>query len=316
MRKLIFLLLGIFLIVNVTAISWSGGTINIINQTINQTINVTGGFDGNASSICLGDEVLLGNGTCMNSTLFQTGGGASGNPFDQILNVSSNVTFASVNVTNNVSSSGWFNGLFNWTVSSIYATFTGALLTINDALLNTNFNQTAMIQNENATWSSTFNQSYAGSLNNASYLSTFNQSYEDFSYNFTDVSGGGTGNVSQQFNIILGFTTSGLTGNMSNSTTLGYVRANQVCASNFTGSHFCLKSEVLKNIANGNFTFTGTAWFQNGPPGFTARASDCDAWTTSDGVALGPFWNWDRNVQAGQGALTSCAQSKPLMCCG
>jgi len=47
----------------------------------------------------------------------------------------------------NISLSQWFNGLFNWTVSSIYASFDGATLTIDDDGLNTSFNFTDEISN-------------------------------------------------------------------------------------------------------------------------------------------------------------------------
>lgn len=45
MKKVIYLLVGIFLISSIQAISWSGGTINIINQTIG------GGGVGNLSQL-------------------------------------------------------------------------------------------------------------------------------------------------------------------------------------------------------------------------------------------------------------------------
>ena len=48
----------------------------------------------------------------------------------------------------------------------------------------------------------------------------------------------------------------------------------------------------------------------------TANADDCSGWTVGTSLYLGPFWNWDANSQAGRGALTNCAQSKQLMCCG
>lgn len=55
--------------------------------------------DGNASSICSGDQVLLGNGSCQTSTDF-AGISSANNPFDQVLNISSNVTFFNLTVTN------------------------------------------------------------------------------------------------------------------------------------------------------------------------------------------------------------------------
>ena len=118
------------------------------------------------------------------------------------------------------------------------------------------------------------------------------------------------------FSSIVGYTNSTYDGNLSNGSLIGYAAGNAICSAEFSGSHFCLKSEVLKTISNGYYSFSNTAWFQNGPPGFTANADDCSGWTTNDSTYLGPFWNWDANSQAGRAALTNCAQQKQLMCCG
>lgn len=119
----------------------------------------------------------------------------------------------------------------------------------------------------------------------------------------------------QGVSVIVGYTTSNFDGNISLGGDIGYVAANAICGSNFTESHFCQKAEVLQTINNNNYTFTGTAWFANGPPGYTANADDCAGWTSNANTYLGPFWNWDGNAQAGYARLTNCAQIKPLMCC-
>lgn len=115
---------------------------------------------------------------------------------------------------------------------------------------------------------------------------------------------------------IVGVTSSSYDGNLSNSSHVGYIRANLLCAGEFTGSHFCMNSEILNAIANGNTTLTGTQWIQNGPPGYIANSDDCAGWTTNSNTYLGPFWNWDGNSGAGYGRLTNCAQTKQLLCCG
>ena len=126
----------------------------------------------------------------------------------------------------------------------------------------------------------------------------------------------GTSITNSTFGSIVGYTSSSHDGNISNGSLNGYSAANAICDLEYSGSHFCLKSEVLRTISNGNYSFNGTAWFQNGPPGYTANADDCSGWTTNSNSYLGPFWNWDANSQAGRGALTNCAQTKQLMCCG
>jgi hypothetical protein len=117
------------------------------------------------------------------------------------------------------------------------------------------------------------------------------------------------------FGLITGYTSLSYDGNISNGTLNGYTAANAICNAEYSGSHFCLKSEVLKTIASGNITFTGEVWFANGPPGYTAAANDCEGWTkvTSE---IGPFWDWDENDGAGAGKLTPCSSELQLACCG
>ncbi len=147
-RLLLVLLLGFIVIVS-SSISSSQVILNeedVIDLRNPFVINVntggTGGADGNASSICSGDEVLLGNGTCLSSATlaangsgditavntdgpYLSGGATSGavslllnetflnttidarasaaiNIFDQELNQSQNVTFAILNLTEGV----------------------------------------------------------------------------------------------------------------------------------------------------------------------------------------------------------------------
>jgi len=67
-----------------------------------------------------------------------------------------------------VTGGNWFEGLFEWFTNSIYASFNGSTLTIDDALLNTNFNQTQLILDNNDSWISTYNATYD------SFLTTMN----------------------------------------------------------------------------------------------------------------------------------------------
>jgi hypothetical protein len=117
------------------------------------------------------------------------------------------------------------------------------------------------------------------------------------------------------FNLIVGYTNSSYNGNITNGSLIGYVAANAICNAEYSGSHFCLKSEILKTIANGNTNFTGEVWFANGPPGYTAPANDCEGWTKVTNE-IGPFWDWDENDGAGSGQLTPCSSELQLACCG
>ncbi len=85
--------------------------LDVINNSVeanNETTNIEAlGFtqgvhtvDTNVTTACTTDHVLLGNGSCMSSSVFISSGG--GNPFDQSLNVSDNVTHYNINVTGNL----------------------------------------------------------------------------------------------------------------------------------------------------------------------------------------------------------------------
>lgn len=114
--------------------------------------------------------------------------------------------------------------------------------------------------------------------------------------------------------IIVGFTASEYDGNLSGATDIGYVNANAICENEYTGSYFCTVHEVIYTIRQ-NWSFSGTYWVANGPPGYTANADDCQGWTSDSNTYLGPFWNFDGNAMAGYGRLTNCAQTKKLACC-
>ncbi len=189
------------------------------------------------------------------------------------------------------------------------------------------------INGDSGTWGTVLNEFLNVSLNDSGYLRpvsqlsfTLGEIIDNLVSGWIRVNGNlnvtgsvivnGTPLTNLTFNPIVGYTVSSYDGNITNGSLNGYTAANAICASEYSGSHFCLKSEVLKTIANGNYSFSGTAWFQNGPPGYTANADDCSGWTTDSSTYLGPFWNWGANSGAGRGALTNCAQTKQLMCCG
>lgn len=131
---------------------------------------------------------------------------------------------------------------------------------------------------------------------------SFRAKYLEDAYNYT-------------FGMVVGFTSASYDGNLSSGENIGYVSANLICNAEYPNSHFCLEAEVLKTIASGGYNWNGTGWIAKGSPGYIANADDCSGWTANSNIYLGPFWNWDANSMAGRGALTNCAQTKPLMCC-
>lgn len=120
--------------------------------------------------------------------------------------------------------------------------------------------------------------------------------------------------VNVSFGLIVGFTANEYSGNISNSSDIGYIRANAICDEEFSGSRFCLEAEIVRTFIK-NQTITGTYWMSRGAPGYTANADDCAGWDDNSTTYLGPFWNWDANLGVGAGRLTNCAQRKKLMCC-
>jgi hypothetical protein len=114
---------------------------------------------------------------------------------------------------------------------------------------------------------------------------------------------------------IVGMTVATTTGNAISGSFIGYAAMNDLCDTEFSGSHLCSTGEVLATIANGNYSYFGYPWLSNGPPGFTSNSNDCNGWTDGTGNYLGPFWNWELNAQAGAAFLTPCSQIKSLMCC-
>lgn len=96
-----------------------------------------------------------------------------GHIFDTVLDLGSN----------NLTTTGFVNGLFNFSITSIYASFDGATIVIDDALLNTNLNDTDLINNVNLTLS---NRIDAINEDNASWNASLIPDFNVNSSNFWD----------------------------------------------------------------------------------------------------------------------------------
>lgn len=227
---------------------------------------------------------------------------------DEFNNLEWNVaghTFAAVGQVMNIggynlTTTGWINALFNWTVVSNYATFDGATLTINDALLNTNFNQTDLVLSINTT-------------ENFQALGFQNGSQINDSIDARSPA------VVLNDGLFINYTTVKTTGNISNGTMTGYPYANVLCATEIPGSHMCTMGEILNTINQGvsNENFTATFRASEGAPGFVAEVSDCVGWTVS-ASGLGSIWvgSTSHANTYGNGALVSCGASRAIACCG
>jgi len=104
-------------------------------------------------------------------------------------------------------------------------------------------------------------------------------------------------------------------GNFSSGGFVGYQAANDMCNSEFAGSHFCRTDEIVEFIANNSTAaFANTAWIAEGPPGYTSNSNDCNGWTDNDASKLGAFWQFVP-AGGGMGWLTNCAVTKSVACC-
>jgi len=113
------------------SIEWDAATLMWI------PISLAGIVDTNASTACAGAEYLAGNGSCVSIS-------AAANPFDQTLNITDNVTFANLTVTNNITAD-WIFANISWAsiadkfitaVDNIYLYMSGTNLTLNETKLN------------------------------------------------------------------------------------------------------------------------------------------------------------------------------------
>lgn len=141
-----------------------------------------------------------------------------------------------------------------------------------------------------------------------------------------DVAAGGC--LGAVFSGLTGGTTAGsyvFDGNMD--VTAGYLYARDLCAAASpagvgTGGHVCSSAEIMMSLkcqAAGtgirNSTYNGLdAWIQDGPPGYTALANDCNGWQSDAGSSLGRIWRFDA-TKGGQGFLTTCNQKLKFACC-
>ncbi|MFZ4631731.1 MAG: hypothetical protein ACOYL8_00820 [Patescibacteria group bacterium] len=100
--------------------------------------------------------------------------------------------------------------------------------------------------------------------------------------------------------------------------TPGYVEANTICSTKFSGSHVCFSYEMLNSIAKSVTMPDADVWIFNGPPGYLASANDCEARTiriagSTGSEKLGTFWKKDLNKGSGQ--LGSCDINRAFACC-
>lgn len=93
------------------------------------------------------------------------------------------------------------------------------------------------------------------------------------------------------------------------------------------GSHICTPDEMMNSYNHGTvdvspvYTYSASKmlWINNGPPGYTANANDCNGWksttvgTDPESPNFGAVWNFTSTAKAG--GLTPCKIGKKFACC-
>jgi len=113
----------------------------------------------------------------------------------------------------------------------------------------------------------------------------------------------------------INLTTETYNGDIEMAGLVGYEAADNICDSNFTGSHFCTEFEVA--LYQGD-DVTGDAWIIAGSPKYipaTVPVNDCQGWTYSGTTtALGNYWHFDTDGK-GEGRAINCGTTLKLACC-
>ncbi len=106
------------------------------------------------------------------------------------------------------------------------------------------------------------------------------------------------------------------TGAITNGSYSGYKAADEICNTEFSGSHFCTEFEVAtwssKSIDSGD------AWIIAGGPKYVPAdipVNDCNGWTHgSAGTYLANYWHFN-STTGGDGRAIHCGSSLKIACC-
>ncbi|MCG2724997.1 MAG: hypothetical protein L6420_01860, partial [Elusimicrobia bacterium] len=112
----------------------------------------------------------------------------------------------------------------------------------------------------------------------------------------------------------IGMSATALNGNRG-----GYANANAECTAAYSGSHICTNGEIMFSINSGqlggSFPLNTPLWINNGPPGYTANANDCNGWTSAAATEYGALWN-RAGAGDGYGSLQPCNGAvRKFACC-
>lgn len=80
------------------------------------------------------------------------------------------------------------------------------------------------------------------------------------------------------------------------------------------GAHICTAMEIINTYNNNPSALpsTGSAWINNGPPGYDqTQANDCMGWGSLDGEVFGSIWKFDTD----DSSISPCSLPYQFACC-
>jgi len=212
----------------------------------------------------------------------------------------------------NTSQSTWITNTFLSIANALVQYF-------NKTDIQTQYYNKSDIDSFNDSWSSTYNSTYNNILNQQcppGYVVNGTLANGTFTC-VEDQTGAGEDN-GYFFNV----TTGTHTGDLAYGGYIGYEAGNEICDSNWTGTHLCSQEEIIQTIQAKNVSlipeWTGTFYISTGGGKYAPAdlpVNDCNGWTHGTaGSYLGSFWLPSTNG-GGKGGVAHCGNERTLSCC-
>lgn len=98
---------------------------------------------------------------------------------------------------------------------------------------------------------------------------------------------------------------------------IGYIDANAICQTQYSGSHVCTNSEMLNSISCGVVfpVDDSDAWIFNGAPSLPVQTNDCNGWTVNGAGDNGVAWQFTVAGKGGIGWAMTCDNKFAFACC-
>jgi len=118
-------------------------------------------------------------------------------------------------------------------------------------------------------------------------------------------------------------TTTTYNGNLVSNGMTGYLAGNDICNTEFSGTHMCTEAEIILTLNEDYVTSTpawsGTAWVITGGTKYSSAeillVNDCNGFTHGiPNTYLGSYWQFSQ-TGGGVGSVAHCASIMQLACC-